>query len=1100
MHLRSLTIKGFKSFADRTRLEFSPGVSVVVGPNGSGKSNVAEAVLWALGEQSPSNVRGQTMQDVIFAGGHGVGSRGAAEVEVVLDNSDGTVRGGVAGGAGGLSEISMSRRLERSGEGGYKLNGARARLVDVAEVLSDTGLGREMHSVVSQGRVEAIVHSRPAERRLLIEEAAGLGKHRRRRRRAELKLGHTRENLDRALDVEREARSGLRPLKRQAEAADLHARLERGVLEARLELVREELRAAESERATSEESAASARADRDEADRRLAEAAGRREAIELEFAERSQARERLSGAVHAARSAEERISLRSERARETARAASEGAVRRRAEVERLDAELRSEEEAEAAGEDAAPADRIERLAAELAELESRAEERRSAELSALEDELQVSEKTQASAAEEEGTRRAELRDMDAASQSARKQLREAESAAEAARSRAAAAGAELASSNAFLRAAGGGARDSGGRALVEDLGVEPGFELALAAALGPRLRAAVVEDLPAGEALLERAGGDGATALLERGPEPTAGDGRNEPPSPDAEPLLDRLRPSPERTELANRLLAGVWVVAALADVSVDFEGVAVTRSGRVFDAALGELRQAPAGGEERLLEERNRREQLVAGSEAAVAAEAGARGEAERLRGLVTVADGTREDGDAALRVAARAADEAAESTRRLSERARRRGEAPHEGPEAVRRATLEAELRAERRAAEREERERSERAQRRERLVARIAADEALAVAGERAARALGAAESSVSARRAALAVELEAGAALGERTAADLRSCAREEADLQTRLRALAEALTSAEVRAERARDHARERSEELRGLADRMGLDPAASELSPPEQELASERRAELQARLERLARRREQLGPVNPLAGEAYAEALAHVEELETQREDLETALAELESLICDIDRRIRESFESTFEAAAKNFEELAAHLFPGGRGRLRLVRSDGSESGVEDPEAENAEAETADGGEGSAPRDDEPGVEVEVTPAGKATRRLSLLSGGEKSLVALAFLFAVFLARPCPFYILDEVEAALDDLNIDRFLELLRRYSDRAQFIVVTHQKRTMDAADRVYGVSMGADGVSKVVSRRLRGAGDAAGSVDGEESEAEAA
>ncbi|MEJ7657942.1 MAG: AAA family ATPase, partial [Thermoleophilaceae bacterium] len=287
MHLRSLTLKGFKSFADRTRLEFSPGVSVVVGPNGSGKSNVAEAVLWALGEQSPSAVRGQTMQDVIFAGGQGVGSRSAAEVEVVLDNSDATVRGGVAGGAGGLSEISMSRRLERSGEGGYRLNGARARLVDVAEVLSDTGLGREMHSVVSQGRVEAIIHSRPHERRLLIEEAAGLGKHRRRRRRAELKLGHTRENLDRALDVEREARSGLRPLKRQAEAADLHARLERGVLEARLELVREERRAAEAERTASEEAAGAARGERDEADRRLAEAARRREAVELEFAARS---------------------------------------------------------------------------------------------------------------------------------------------------------------------------------------------------------------------------------------------------------------------------------------------------------------------------------------------------------------------------------------------------------------------------------------------------------------------------------------------------------------------------------------------------------------------------------------------------------------------------------------------------------------------------------------------------------------------------------------------------------------------------------------------------------------------------------------------
>jgi len=232
MHLRSLTLKGFKSFPDRTKLEFGPGVSVVVGPNGSGKSNVTDAVLWAMGEQSPLAVRGQSMRDVIFGGGRGVQARSAAEVELVIDNSDGAVDLP-------LGEISIVRRLERSGEGEYRLNGARCRLVDVLEVLSDTGLGKEMHSVVSQGRVEAIVTSKPRERRLLIEEAAGLGKHRKRRRRAQLKLERTRDNLDRGLDVEREARSRLRPLKRQAEAAQLHARLERQTVEARWELVRD---------------------------------------------------------------------------------------------------------------------------------------------------------------------------------------------------------------------------------------------------------------------------------------------------------------------------------------------------------------------------------------------------------------------------------------------------------------------------------------------------------------------------------------------------------------------------------------------------------------------------------------------------------------------------------------------------------------------------------------------------------------------------------------------------------------------------------------------------------------------------------------------
>ena len=237
MHLSSITLKGFKSFPDRTRLTFSPGVSVIVGPNGSGKSNITDAVLWALGEQSPLAVRGQSMQDVIFAGGHGVQARAEAEVEVVLDNASGGLDLPVG-------EVSILRRLNRAGEGEYRVNGARCRLADVIEILSDTGLGKEMHSVVSQGRVEAIVTSKPRDRRMLIEEAAGLGKHRKRRRRAQLKLERTQDNLDRALDVEREARTRLRPLKRQAEAAELHARLERQMDEARWTLARDGARVA----------------------------------------------------------------------------------------------------------------------------------------------------------------------------------------------------------------------------------------------------------------------------------------------------------------------------------------------------------------------------------------------------------------------------------------------------------------------------------------------------------------------------------------------------------------------------------------------------------------------------------------------------------------------------------------------------------------------------------------------------------------------------------------------------------------------------------------------------------------------------------------
>jgi chromosome segregation protein len=280
--------------------------------------------------------------------------------------------------------------------------------------------------------------------------------------------------------------------------------------------------------------------------------------------------------------------------------------------------------------------------------------------------------------------------------------------------------------------------------------------------------------------------------------------------------------------------------------------------------------------------------------------------------------------------------------------------------------------------------------------------------------------------------------------------------------------------------------------LQELARRLEL-----EAQPASTALGDEEREALRSRLERLGRRREQIGPVNPLAQSEYEEALAHVEELEHQREDLETALRELNKLITDTDRQIRESFEEMFEAAARNFEQVAERLFPGGRGRLRLVTErDGPArvlGGASVPaDDDKADADDAESGEETrvaeeAEEEDLLGVEIEITPAGKDMKRLTLLSGGEKSMTALAFLFAVFLARPCPFYILDEVEAALDDLNIDRFLELLRTYSGQAQFIVVTHQKRTMEAADSLYGVSMGSDGISKVISRRLPPAQEAA-------------
>ena len=1073
MHLRSVTLKGFKSFPDRTKLEFGRGVSVVVGPNGSGKSNITDAVLWAMGEQSPLAVRGQSMRDVIFGGGRGVQARSVAEVEIVIDNGDGAVDVP-------MGEISILRRLDRAGEGEYRLNGAKCRLVDVLELLSDTGLGKEMHSVVSQGRVESIVTSKPKDRRLLIEEAAGLGKHRKRRRRAQLKLERTQDNLDRALDVEREARSRLRPLKRQAEAAELHERLERQSVEARWELVRDLARARRAELAAAEQLATAARAEREEAQAALNAVSARRQEAEQAMARRGEQREAFAQRVYRARSAGERIDLRLERTRATTEDLVERAERRGHELRALLALAATE------GEDAADGgeQRIAALQDELEQLMADHSTHLEREVAGLEQA-----RAAAGAASEESkgfvdAARALLASATAAAEAVRARRRETDRGLEAARREAARVGAELAACNQFLRtrSAVAGAADGGdgARSLADALEVTPGYERAVAAALGGLLRASLAERVLDGSTLLDAAGSDGGRVLIvdSLAPGPAAA---NNPPAPGARHLAQFIGADERTLSTAQRLLSNAWLVEEIEKLPPGFTGVAVTRTGRVWHGRHREMRQAPEGGEERVLAERNRREELIAASQAAVQAEQAARVACGTADGEVAAADASRERADRALRESAQALTAASEEARRAGWLIEQRRAAPQQGASAVRRAQIEGELAAERRAVQRAARERTERTGRIARLRARIAADEALAPQGERLAATLGRVAAAIGARVAELEAQLAAGRAEGEGLAAQLRACAAEEAQIQAQLRERGEAVTSAEVRAQQARDQNADAEHELTQLAEQLGLpaEPAEEPLDPAQAQA-------LRDRIERLRRRREQLGPVNPLAKDEYEEALAHVTELERQRSDLETALRELRTLIRDTDRQIHETFDETFQAAARNFEELAAQLFPGGRGRLRLVKDEQHITGFAGQSAEAAE--------GSEPDDDDVaeaelaakeeeevlGVEIEITPAGKSMKRLTLLSGGEKSMTAIAFLFAVFLAKPCPFYILDEVEAALDDPNITRFLELLRTYADRAQFIVVTHQKRTMEAADTLYGVSMGDDGVSKVISRRL--------------------
>jgi chromosome segregation protein len=541
-------------------------------------------------------------------------------------------------------------------------------------------------------------------------------------------------------------------------------------------------------------------------------------------------------------------------------------------------------------------------------------------------------------------------------------------------------------------------------------------------------------------------------------------------------------------------LLSTAWLVERIEDLPAGFAGIAVTREGVAYEGRLGEVRRLPLAAGGRDLAERNRLTELEAELGGAEAAVEGARTSAQEAEVEVRQAEERREAIESRLRDVRREQQQAEEDVRRLAWLVEQRRESAT-GPEDARRTQVAAELAAERRVAERLERERSDRVARVEAIERSLQEDRAALPQAERLVEAMRQALAATQAWRERLERDLSADEAQGETFAAELRELARREYDLQGRLREAGEVLTQDEVRVAQVRDREQVVAGELADIGGRLGV-----ELEAAEEALDDPERSELDARLERLERRRERIGPVNPLAEREYEEALAHVEELEAQRTDLEGALSELRGLIRETDRRIRESFEETFEAAARNFEDVIVRLFPGGSGRLRRVSTPRPKTVLGDAEdqgptpepafgAEPATAAASAGDDAAATEEQEvqapfaadvPGIEIEVTPAGKSTKRLSLLSGGEKSLVALAFMFAVFLARPCPFYILDEVEAALDDSNIDRFLTLISSYANRSQFIVITHQRRTMEAADVLYGVSMGSDGVSKVVSRKL--------------------
>jgi chromosome segregation ATPase len=705
VHLRSIRLRGFKSFPDPVEVRLEPGVAVVVGPNGSGKSNVADAIVWAAGSLSPSELRAEKPDDVLFAGGPGRAAADHAEVELLFDNEDGE-------GPVEFSELSIARRLHRGGEGEYLVNRARVRRTDVVELLAEVGLGTELHSVIGQGRVEQILGSKPAERRALVEEAAGLGRFKQRRHRAQLKLARVEIQVERARDLEEEVRKRLRPLALQATAAQRAEKLVGEIEGRRGRIAAAELERIESRLAEVAERRAEAQLERKGRDDKLGGVLDERRRAEEELAEAAGRHEQATAALYRLRSAVERVELRREQAEETGRSLRADAATPRLPV----------------------------------------------------------------------------------------------------------------------------------------VG-EPTYESALAAARG---WVVTPSDFSRAVTRLREAYNEGVDAVLVHAASQvwfaSGSMGRAEEPPRSA--LLDRLA---EASERAAELLAGAGETAARFEVPLKA--------------------RVDAGGS--------------------------------------------------------------------------RSGE--------------------------------------------------------------------------------------LGE----ELRALGAREADLRRAAGEAAERLAAVGIEAARLE---REREEVVARLPEGETAEP-----------LTDEQVEELRAEIARLERRRDALGQVNPLAAEEHAREKARLEELVLQREDLEQSLTELAKLRDELAETVEKRFEETYAAVERHFAEVAGTLFPGGKGRL-IREEDG----------------------------DEPGIEIALQPEGKRVTRLSLLSGGEKALGAISFLFALFLARPCPFYLLDEVEAALDDTNIGRFVDLLRRFSDRAQFIVVTHQKRTMEAADILYGVTMGAQGVTEIVSKRL--------------------
>ncbi|WP_031468888.1 chromosome segregation protein SMC [Sciscionella sediminilitoris] len=1189
MHLKSLTLKGFKSFASATTLRFEPGITCVVGPNGSGKSNVLDALRWVMGTQGAKDLRGGKMEDVIFAGTAGKAPLGRAEVTLTINNNDGAL-------PIDYTEVSVTRRMFRDGASEYEINGNSCRLMDVQELLSDSGIGREMHVIVGQGQLSQILESKPEGRRAFIEEAAGVLKHRKRKEKALRKLEAMEANLNRLNDLTAELRRQLKPLGKQAEIARKAQTVQSELRDAKLRLYADDL-------VTQREELRKEQADEQQARQRRGEVEQALEVASSQQAELETALEADAPKLNAAQDTWYRLSALAERLRGTVRLAEERHRHLSAEVENpsgqrdpdeleAEAEQVAEQEAELAEAVTEAREALAEATERRTELEREAQAAEKAHMAAVravadrrEDMARLSGEVETlrgkvTATEEEGERLAanlaeareraeaaaeELAEADQdgteteeSDDGLRERRQQAKEALEAATARVEeltaaerATEREIASEKARVDALsiglstkdGAGALLGAGDRVPGLLGkvatlltVEPGAEVALAAALGKVAEAVAVASGQDAISALEllRSEDLGRAGLL------IGGSGATEPPRialPEGARYAADLVTAPESIAKAVRhALENVVVVADLGQargiVTNHPELSAVTAEGDVLGAqwAIGgvegkqstiEVQAAVDEAKARLTEheaakqetaaalegaqaeQRSRREEVKAAEDALGEARVHAARAAEVRNGLRQTASRAAAEVQRLTEQRDRIEGSRATALEKLAEveeryKAAQDAEPLEAEPDTEERDRIAEALNAARQSevdsrlnqrtaeerhrgvqgkadqllrAARAEREARERAQRLARARAEGARIASLVVS---------------SGQTAIERIEVSLARAAEER---DIAKQARAEREtelnaVRNKVRQLTselDKLTDAVHRDEVLRAEQRLRLEQLEAKITEefgIGLEDLANEYGPSapvppnateiaEYEAAKERGEDVVApqpgpydreTQQRRAKRAEKdlatLGKVNPLALEEFAALEERYKFLSTQLEDLKATQSDLLTVVKEVDEKILEVFTTAYEDVAREFETVFATLFPGGEGRMILTEPDDMLT---------------------------TGVDVEARPPGKKIKRLSLLSGGEKSLVAVAMLVAIFRARPSPFYVLDEVEAALDDTNMRRLIGLLEELRGTSQLIIITHQKPTMEIADALYGVSMQGDGITKVISQRLR-------------------